>query len=181
MTNPVDGDYQLILLAEQHIETLYDWSTTEKHFAYYTCRPLGGCQSYDEYADNQLKRIAEGKERVYVLVKKDVCNQPLGKIKLFDWNTRNHSAEFGYYLPENNRGNGLGSMMASKFLQTSFGDAALQLNKVYATTFSHNIPSICLLKKLGFQLDGRMREHYWINVQKYDQLVYSLLKNEWLV
>lgn len=31
MTNPVDGDYQLILLAEQHIETLYDWSTTEKH------------------------------------------------------------------------------------------------------------------------------------------------------
>lgn len=43
------------------------------------------------------------------------------------------------------------------------------------------IPSICLLKKLGFQLDGRMREHYWINGQKYDQLVYSLLKNEWSV
>ena len=33
---------------------------------------------------------------IYVLVKEDDQNKPLGKITLFDLNTRNHSAEFGY-------------------------------------------------------------------------------------
>ncbi|MBZ9623822.1 GNAT family N-acetyltransferase [Clostridium sp. FP2] len=44
---------------------------------------------------------------------------------------------------------------------------------------SNNIPSIKLLEKFGFKLDGRLREHYWINEEKYDQFNYSMLKCEW--
>lgn len=88
---------------------------------------------------------------------------PLGKITFFDLNQRTHSAEFGYYLQSNNRAHGLGSIMLAKFIETSFKDDELNLNKIYATTFSNNLSSIKLLEKFGFKLDGRLREHYWIN------------------
>ncbi|WP_027624952.1 GNAT family N-acetyltransferase [Clostridium lundense] len=174
-----DEIYKLILLTEQHIQTIYDWNIAEKHFEYYTCRPLKACESFEEYASKILKAISERKEVIYVLVKEEDCTKPLGKITLFDLNPRNHSAEFGYYIPDNNRGNGLGSIMLSKFIKTIFQDYDLNLNKIYATTSSNNSPSIKLLEKYGFKLDGRLREHYWINENKYDQLVYSLIKQEW--
>lgn len=172
-------DYQLLLLTEQHIQILYSWNIEEKHFEYYTCRPLKLCQSFEEYACKTLKAISERKAKIYVLVKKEDCNIPLGKITLFDLNQRNHSAEFGYYLPNNNRALGLGSIMVAKFIETSFKDDELNLNKIYATTSSNNLSSIKLLEKFGFKLDGRLREHYWINENKYDQLIYSMLKYEW--
>lgn len=104
----------------------------------------------------------------------------MGKITLFDFNHRNHSAEFGYYFPNNNRAQGLGSIMLDKFIETSFKDDELDLNKIYATTASNNIPSIKLLEKFDFKLDGRLRQHYWINEQRYNQLIYSILKSEWI-
>ena len=173
----VDGEYQLLLLTEQHIQTLYNWNIEENNFEQYTCRPLQLAKSFDEYACKILKVISEGKS--YVLVKKGNCNIPLGKIMLFDLNSRNHSAEFGYYLPYNNRSQGLGRIILAQFIENSFKDDKLKLNKIYATTSSNNIPSIKLLDKFGFKLDGRLREHYWINENKYDQLIYSTLKYEW--
>lgn len=175
----VDEEYELILLTEQHIQTLYNWNIEEKHFEYYTCRPLKLSQSFEDYACKILKRISERKEKIYVLVKKENCNMPLGKITLFDLNPRNKSAEFGYYLPGNNRAQGLGCIMLAKFIEISFNDQELNLNKIYATTSSNNLSSMKLLEKFNFKLDGRLREHYWINENKYDQLVYLILKCEY--
>lgn len=173
-----DEEYELILLTEQHIQTLYNWNTEEKHFEQYTCRPLNLSQSFEEYSYKTLNAISEGKQRVYVLVKKGYDDIPLAKVSLFDFNSRNHSAEFGYYLPTNSRAKGFGSIMLAQFIKKVFDDVELDLNKIYATTASNNIPSIKLLEKYHFKLDGRMREHYWINEERYDQLIYSLLKNE---
>lgn len=173
-------DYQLILLTEQHIQTIFDWNIEEKHLEYYTCRPLKLYKSFEEYSSKILNGIYERKHLIYVLVKGEEPNMALGKITLFDLNTRNHSAEFGYYLPDNNRGHGLGSIMLSKFIQNSFKDNELNLNKIYATTSSNNYPSMKLLEKHCFRLDGRLREHYWIGENRYDQLIYSVLKKEWI-
>jgi RimJ/RimL family protein N-acetyltransferase len=73
----------------------------------------------------------------------------------------------------------LGSIMLRKFLQVSFQNEVLTLYKIYATTASNNYPSIKLLEKFQFKLDGRLREHYYIHDHKYDQLIYSILRQEW--
>lgn len=173
-------DYQLILLNERHIRTMFNWNVEEKNFEYYTCRPLKLSKSFLEYANKILLEISEGKQMIYVLVNRDNYNKPLGKITLFDLNTRNHSAEFGYYLPYNNRGHGLGSIMVSQFIRNTFNNDKLDLNKIYATTSSNNYSSMNLLEKYGFKLDGSLREHYWIGKNRYDQLIYSILKQEWI-
>jgi len=172
--------YQLILLTEEYFKDLYNWNITEKHFELYTCRPLKSQKSYEEYVNNMTDSIQSIKDKNYILVKKDNYSVPMGKIRLFDYNPRNHSAEFGYYLPEHNRNKGIGSIILEQFINISFDDNDYNLNKLYATTASNNIPSIKLLERYGFKMDGRLREHYWINESKYDQCVYSILKSEWI-
>lgn len=170
--------YELILLEEKHFKELYNWNISEKHFEQYTCRPVNLSKSYEEYAGKMKDAINNIKGRTYILVSKENYNQPLGKISLFDYNPRNHSGEFGYYLPEHNRGKGFGKAMLEKFVNVAFEDKGFNLNKLYATTASNNLVSIKLLEGFGFILDGRMREHYWINGEIYDQCVYSILKCE---
>ena len=107
------------------------------------------------------------------------ADEPVGKIGLFDYNPRNRSAEFGYYLPKSNRGAGNGSRMMKLFLKKAFADETLALHKLYATTSSGNAASNGLLQKFGFHLDGRLREHFFVGGEKYDQMIYSLLRTEW--
>ncbi|MBU3191841.1 GNAT family N-acetyltransferase [Clostridium bowmanii] len=171
--------YELIQLTEDYLQELFRWMMEEKHFELYTCRPVNLPQSFDEYAQKTLNSTSEEKQKTYILIKKGAEKQPLGKITLFDFNTRNHSAEFGYYLPTHNRKKGLGNILLALFIEKAFSDNKLSLNKIYATTSSNNIPSIKLLEKFDFKLDGRLREHYWVNENKYDQLNYSMLKDEW--
>jgi len=123
-------EYQLLLLTEQHIETLYNWNLEEKKHEYYSCRPIKLSNSFEEYSYKVLKLLSEGQQKIYVLVKKG-DSMPLGKITLFDLNSRNRSGEFGYYLPKNNRALGLGNIMVAKFIETIFKDESLNLNKIY--------------------------------------------------
>lgn len=175
----MDGIYKIITPEEKHLPEMYSWNKEEKNFEQFTCRPLCLLKSYEEYKEKTLNSIKEGKDKLFILVNKTEINLPLGRIKLFDYNPRNLSCEFGYYLPEKNRGMGLGSIMISLFLTNSFNDQFLNLNKIYATTASNNNPSIKALEKAGFKLEGRLREHYWMKDDKFDQLVYSMLRKEW--
>lgn len=172
-------NYELILLTKEHFQELYNWTTIEKHFDCYTCRPVNLTASYNEYAAKLEKSIQNKNQRTYILINKENYNMPLGKIRLFDYNPRNHGAEFGYYLPASNRNKGLGSIMIDLFINKTFKDTGFNLNKLYATTSSNNLASIKVLEKFNFKLDGRMREHYWIGENIYDQLIYSILKKEW--
>ncbi|MFL0252849.1 GNAT family N-acetyltransferase [Clostridium neuense] len=172
----MNNNYDLILLTSKYFNELYNWQIAETHFDYYTCRPVNLANSYNEYT-NKLKKSMQCK-KTYILINQDIFNIPLGKISLFNYNPRNHSAEFGYYMPEPNRNKGLGSIMLKLFIAKAFKDTTLNLNKLYATTSSNNLASINLLKKFNFRLDGQMREHYWIGENKYNQLIFSILKKE---
>ncbi|MCE5323879.1 GNAT family N-acetyltransferase [bacterium] len=172
-------NYRLIPLSEEYFSRLYTWTATEKQQDHYTCRPCQTHISEKEYVDKMRRMICSPDGSCYVLVAANDDKEPLGKIRSFDYNPRNHSAEFGYYLPEQNRNKGLGSIMLQQFVGLSFGDRKYNLNKLYATTSSSNIPSVSLLEKCGFAMDGRQREHYWIEGKRYDQLIYSILRSEW--
>ncbi len=161
---------------DEYIKKVYEWYKDEEHMEYYTCRPTNAKKkSFEEYREGIFKAL-DLKGKIFILT---LEGKALGKIMLFDYNSRNRSAEFGYYFPEENRGVGYGRAGVEAFLEKVFEDEGMRLNKVYATTASGNYASIKLLERLGFSLDGRLREHYWIGEKREDQLNYSLLKIEW--
>ncbi len=162
----------------QYIKELYKWQCEEKYREYYTCRPLKKIPIYEDYIVFIKNHIKKG-IKFFVLIKKGQPDILYGKITLFDYNERNYSAEFGYYLPEKNRGIGIGKIMIRQFIQLMFNDNSLELHKLYATTASGNKPSVKILEDLSFKLDGRLRDHYWIGDNIQDQLHYSILREEW--
>lgn len=168
--------YRLVPLAVEHIGLLHRWYTAEEHMAFYTCRPTHKPGPIEEYREKWRKHLNGSSMKYFLLFSGD---EPVGKIGLFDYNPRNRSAEIGYYLPESNRGTGNGSRMMELFLKEAFGDEMLALHKLYATTSSGNAASNRLLQKFGFHLDGRLREHFFVDGEKYDQMIYSLLRTEW--
>lgn len=141
-----------------------------------TCRPMKEFPDRQAYYDQLQVPIQSGQIEIYVLLSE--MKKPLGRVVMFDFNSRNHSVEFGYYLPPEHRGKKLGSRMIELFLENVF-NVDSGLNKAYATTASNNIGSIKLLQGLGFELDGSLREHYWIADFRYDQLNFSMLRADW--
>jgi len=177
--NKSEENYDLKLLGPEHFKELINWHFDEDRYEYFTCRPVPDSHNREEFVRKLFDSLSNNSRKNFVLVLKSEPDIPLGKINLFDYNPRNHSAEFGYYFPKDSRNKGFGSIMLRKFLKEAFENGELNINKLYATTASNNYASIKLLEKFGLNLDGKMREHYWIGDEKFDQLVFSILRAEW--
>lgn len=162
------------------LHLLYQWEVAEPEREQYTCRPVRPVADWSTFLHMLRQQLENRSLRIFVARDWPKGNM-LGKIVVFDYNPRNKSAEFGYYLPPEHRGKGLGQKMVATFLSYMFSDPVWSLNKLYATTASGNQPSVRLLQHLGFHLDGVMREHYWFPSGFQDQWHFSLLKREWRI
>lgn len=175
----MDRDLIEITDTDTHIHrVLYRWDQEETDRSLFTCRPVQELPQWDIFMESLAHRLTRGSLRIFVLWDNQ-AKVPLGRVTVFDYNPRNHSAEFGYYLPPGNRHHGYGKAMLQRFVSFMFSDSIWPLNKLQATTASGNIPSTRLLQGLGFHLDGVMREHYWFSSIVQDQHCYSLLEREW--
>ncbi len=74
-------------------------------------------------------------------------------------------------------GQGYGAEAMNLSLQFAFHE--LNLHRVHLTVFSYNQRAIALYEKLGFQREGAYREHLQRDGQRYDMLLYGILRREW--
>lgn len=175
--NP-ESEFRLADPNVRNLKFVYRWLQNEPDRDHYSCRPVKNLVCFKDWLDKVMMQVNSGEIFMKILMREG-SSLPLGRISGFDFNPRNRSMEFGYYLPLENRSRGFGSMAVALFTRAAFEEEEFQLNKLYATTSSNNIASIKVLEKSGFTLDGRNREHYWIGEDRYDQLVYSILRSEW--
>jgi ribosomal-protein-alanine N-acetyltransferase len=85
--------------------------------------------------------------------------------------------ELGYMLSSAYVGQGLGTRAVSMALERLFSMPFL--HRVWLGTAAHNLASQGLVRKLGFTLEGVMRDHYIVDGQRKDQQVWGLLRPEW--
>jgi [ribosomal protein S5]-alanine N-acetyltransferase len=124
---------------------------------------------------------SELEERAYFLLVSTDTGSGLGYITLSDYNCRNHTAEISYYLPPENRGQGLGSVMLGLLLEIAFDESRPErIDRLWAETAAFNAPSAHMLEKYGFRRDGCIREHYWLGGERFDQWIYTLLRAEYV-
>ena len=96
--------YLLCPLSSDHMHLLYEWRSREQNFDYYTCRPVHDLPIEAEFVEKLEKDIVDKIRQILVIVDNQEVSKPFGRITLFDFNPRNHSAEFGYYIPPEFRG-----------------------------------------------------------------------------
>jgi len=103
--------------------------------------------------------------------------EAVGTMGLYKYSERDRRAELGYDLLRSHWGRGIMSEAVGALLGYGFGE--LGLDRVEATVDPLNLRSVRLLERLGFTLEGRMRERYWYKGGPHDELVYGLLKRDW--
>jgi ribosomal-protein-alanine N-acetyltransferase len=122
--------------------------------------------------------------RNFIIVAKDT-NTILGRIGYHTWYTRHHRAELGYHITDTEQRN-KGYISEALKAVLIYGFDKMGLYRAEALTAPDNMPSIKALLKYGFQLEGVLRGHYYINDEQSDSNCYSLLlpeyeklKNDW--
>lgn len=121
------------------------------------------------------QEMAEEGAGVRVAVERD--SVLLGWCTFNSWNPEFRSASLGYCLGEAAWGHGYATEAAGAVLTWAFD--ALDLNRVQAEADTRNAASARVLEKLGFKLEGTLREDCVVNGVVSDSWVFGLLRGEW--
>lgn len=103
----------------------------------------------------------------------DVLVGVMGLGPLTPWNR----AELGYWLGVPFWGRGYTTEAARRVIR--FGFETLNLNRIYAGHFAHNLASGRVMQKVGMTYEGTMRQHYLRYGNYYDGVFYGILQSEW--
>lgn len=92
-----------------------------------------------------------------------------------DWANRNTS--IGYYLAKNAEGRGIMIRTVHALLNYIFFD--LELNRVEIRCGEKNVKSRAIPEKLGFVMEGKIREGEKLLNGYHDLILYSMLARDW--
>lgn len=87
------------------------------------------------------------------------------------------AGKLGYALRRDQWGKGYATDATQTMITFGFQD--LGLHRISAAIDPTNTSSIAVVKRLGFQREGRIRDHVHTNGTWRDSLLYSLLSHEW--
>lgn len=156
------------------VESLYKYRNDP-----YVIKSLGGFaagfsrKDLLEWVDRQCKSATN---KVWIIAdKKDQC---IGHCGLYDIDMRVRSAEFGICLASSEvRGNGIGTEVTRAVMD--YGFKQLNLNRSYLFVLVNNVPAISMYNKVGFKLEGTLREHQFRDGKYIDVLLMGILQSEW--
>jgi RimJ/RimL family protein N-acetyltransferase len=108
-----------------------------------------------------------------------VCDgdEPLGLASMFLVDADSRRARLGAWLKPDAQSEGNGTEAASLLVEYAFEERALR--KLVANARADNAPSRGTLEKLGFTQEGRQRDHYYIDGEYVDRVIYGLFADEW--
>lgn len=89
-----------------------------------------------------------------------------------------HTVGLGYWLGEEFWGRGIMTEAVRAMTEHAFQNA--DVHRLYACVYAWNPASARVLEKAGYRLEGRMRQHATKEGEKVDELIYGLLREEWL-
>jgi ribosomal-protein-serine acetyltransferase len=101
-----------------------------------------------------------------------------GSIRVKDIETCDHKAKIGYFLGKEFEGKGI--MTASLRLILDYCFNVLQLNRIELRCAVTNTPSMAVARRLGFTLEGVLRQDECLHGVFVDQQVYGLLRAEFV-
>jgi [ribosomal protein S5]-alanine N-acetyltransferase len=101
----------------------------------------------------------------------------IGTLLLFRYDEGSQRAELGYVMGRARWGQGLAHEALTALIEFAFGHAGIR--RLEAHVDPANVASNSLLLKLGFVLEGRLRENWNTKGTIGDTNVYGLLSREW--
>jgi len=129
--------------------------------------------TFVQYANEQKKKMAAF---YYAIVDKE-SKELIGVVSLHKIDWKNRNAEFGITIWNPDYWDrGIGTDAARVFLHYAFSE--LNLHRIEGRLFEFNKRTIRLNEKLGFKLEGVLRDAFWRDGRWHNVLIMSVLANE---
>jgi GNAT superfamily N-acetyltransferase len=120
---------------------------------------------YDNYLANREKSI-----RLSI----ELDGKYVGNVNLTNINLVHRNAEYSIMIgSESSRGLGVGFHASSQIIEHGFQH--LGLHRIWLTVLESNLRALSLYQKLGFQIEGRMRDSLFKNGDYQDLIVMALI------
>ena len=111
------------------------------------------------------------------LIIESVEGRSIGLIGLVNIDSKNRTAEIVLAIGEKDYW-GKGVMLEAESLLIHWAFTQLNLEKIWGQTRPENIASLVTMKKLGFKIEGTLRQEKIINGQRIDIMHLGLLREE---
>jgi len=135
-------------------------------------------------ADAWFARLLERREKQSavqcVIVRRATANATeavIGTAVLFNFEVASGLAEIGYLLGREHWGKGYAAEAVTAFVEFSL--ATLNVRRLEATVDARNVASNKLLERLGFVLEGVLRERWLAAGELQNINLHALLRREW--
>lgn len=126
------------------------------------------------YIEEMLRREAAD-THLYASIVLKSTDEIIGTAMIFSFDHEAKHAEIGYVFHSSYWGNGYGTETVA--LMNDFAFGTLKLHKLNARVVDANIGSAKVLEKNGFELEGRLRDHFFIDGRYFDSLLFGKLKD----
>lgn len=130
----------------------------------------------DEAIAQALTAYADGSNLVFGVALRDT-GEIVGNVNLHRFFESNRRCEVGYALATAHQGQGYATEALAAVID--YGFRQFDLNRFEADINPANAASGRVLERLGFQIEGRMRERWIIRGEKEDSAFYGLLRSDW--
>lgn len=134
----------------------------------------------DEIAEKEIKRYKGGASTfnrtfLYFQMLDKQTDQLIGWCGFHTWYLEHKRAEIGYMLfHSENMNRGLMSEVMEPVIE--YGFHQMFLHRIEAFVGPYNTASLRLMRKFGFEEEGRLKEHYFRDGIYEDSIVFGLLK-----
>ncbi len=154
---------------------IHEYASDEEVSRFIGWKLMKSLEETREFVETMIKREEAG-THMYASVVLKAAQAVIGTVMLFDFDREANQAEVGYVFHKSYWGRGYGTKSIT--LLTDFAFDTLKLHKLHASVVDANIGSARILEKNGYILEGRLQDHFFIEDNYYDSLLYGKIKSK---
>ncbi len=157
-------------LSVDDVNEIHEYASNKDVSRFIGWKLMGSIEESKMHIEKMLKEEL-AKSHLYASVSLKSNNKVIATVMIFNFDHNASHAEIGYVFHQDYWGKGYCTEAVS--LISNFAFNTLKLHKLHARVADENIGSSKVLEKNGFELEGRLRDHYFIENKYYDCLLYG--------
>lgn len=157
-------------------EDLFRIFSDEETMRYWSCRPYASVDQARRLIED-MSEATRGGAGIHWAITLRGAERLIGKCGYNEWRKTHRRSDIGYIVAREHWGKGIISEALGVMLDYGFDH--MNLHSVEAGVTPGNDASTRMLQRLGFRLEGHLRENFLTEDGFVDSLIYSLLRRDW--
>jgi ribosomal-protein-alanine N-acetyltransferase len=162
-------------LSTNDAQEIHDYASDEEVSRFIGWKLMNTLNETSLFIEEMLRRESVGTHLYASVVLKSTL-EVIGTVMIFNFDKEANQAEVGYVFHREHWGKGYGR--ESLKLVSDFAFESLKLHKLHASVVDANIASCLILQKNGYKLEGRLKDHYFIEDKYYDSLLFGKIEDK---